>query len=291
MRANSIFNVPLSFGEFAAIVGPIGGYFLAHGEKLGARLFGAAVVLACMTSLYTSGSRGGSMAFFVAMAIFLVLWVVRTSRANPNTMNGALGGASAFMGLITLTGLVFTVGALRKRVLGGAETESSDTSRFDQAKLAWPHILANPLTGHGVGNAGVVIGYTSPGGGLTVDSSLLTLLVETGVPGLLLFFGMLFTMAWATARIYVNGKDRDSAAGATLACSAIAYAIYRLVLSQRENQSLLFILVGCAFAFIKIIADQSRAKAKQAARSPVTAPKHDHAPQPRKPVMTFETPV
>ena len=292
-RASSIFMVPLSFGEYAAIVGPLGGYFIAHGEKIGARVFGALIILGCLGSLFASGARGGSMAFLIAMSVFLVLWVIRSSRANPHGMHGALGGASAFMGLMALLGLVLSVQSLRKKVLGGSETASSDTSRFDQANMAWPHILANPLTGHGLGNAGVVIGYTSPDGGVTVDSSILTLVVETGVPGIVLFFGMLLTMAWTTGRIYINGKDRDSAVGAAFACSGIAYSVYRLVLSQRENQSLMLILIGCAFAFIRIIANQSRAKAKQTAPSPGLAGKarYDHAARQLKPAMTPERPV
>ena len=50
-------------------------------------------------------------------------------------------------------------------VFGGGAQASSDSARWDEANMAWPHIVANPVTGHGVGMAAQVIGYTpAPGG-------------------------------------------------------------------------------------------------------------------------------
>ncbi len=271
-RADSVFNVPLSYGEFAAMMGPIGCYFALHGEKHRERAFGLLVVLCSITSLFVSGARGGSIAFLVAMPVFIALWVFRTGRANPRSMAGPIVGALAFMATTSLLSLVFTWRPLRNMVLGGGDTVASDTARFDQAQMAWPHILANPVTGHGIGNAGVVVGYVLPGGGLTIDSSLLVFLVETGIPGFLLYFGILIFAAWSTARIYVQGNDRDSSIGGALAGSFIAYAIYRLVLAQRENQSLLFILLGVACVFVKLAADRAAQRKLTTAKPFPSAP-------------------
>ena len=172
-RAFSIFNVPLSYGEFVAMVAPLGAFFVVHGDNYRERLFGTIVVISVLASLFVSGARGGSIAFLVSMPVFVTLWIVRSSRINPRSMIGPLGGAFAFSGLLSLFGLIVAWGRLRVMIFGGGAEAYSDTSRIDQARLALPHILANPITGYGVGNAAEVIGYHSPGGGLTLDSSIL----------------------------------------------------------------------------------------------------------------------
>ena len=253
-RAFSIFNVPLSYGEFVAMVAPLGAFFVVHGDNYRERLFGTIVVISVLASLFVSGARGGSIAFLVSMPVFVTLWIVRSSRINPRSMIGPLGGAFAFSGLLSLFGLIVAWGRLRVMIFGGGAEAYSDTSRIDQARLALPHILANPITGYGVGNAAEVIGYHLPGGGLTLDSSILTLLVETGVPGFPVFFRRDRLRGLVDGDRLSRRKDRDFAMGVALACSFIAYTIYRLVLNQRENQSLLFILFGIAFVFLAKLA-------------------------------------
>jgi O-antigen ligase len=265
-RSSSIYNVPLSYGEFAAMVAPIGGYFFFHGEKFRERVLGTLVILGSLASLLVSGARGGSVALVVSMPILFALWVARNARSNPLSMVGPLGGAVAFLATTVLFVGVAMPGRLHKMVLGGGEAASSDTARLDQFKLAVPHIISNPLTGHGIGNAGVVIGY-APYGSLTVDTSILSVVVDTGVPGLIFFFGMLILAAWSMARIYLDGQDRDSAVGVAFACSFIAFAVYRLVLSQRENQPLVFILLGAACVVMKIIFDRVPQKSAETFRS------------------------
>ncbi|MGO9428258.1 O-antigen ligase family protein [Rhodoblastus sp.] len=271
-RASSIFNVPLSYGEFAAMTAPIGGYFMFHARNYRERILGLLVVFGSMTSLFVSGARGGSIAFLVAMPLFLFLWVIRAGRAEARSLVGPIAAGVVFMGTTALFALILAWGRLRIMVLGGGDTQASDDARWVQAHMAWPHILANPVTGHGIGNSGEIIGYRSPGGQLTVDSSILTILVETGVTGFVLFFGMLGFAAWSTSRIYLTDKSREADLGATLACSLIAFAVYRTVLSQRENQPLMFILVGMACVFIKYAADRAAQKKLETAKAGASKP-------------------
>ena len=135
-------------------------------------------------------------------------------------------------------------------VFGGGETAGSTDARVIQWELAKPHILSNPITGHGQGTAGDVIGFMS-GNFTSVDSYVLTLLVEVGVPGFMFFFGMIACGIWIGLRQYLTNPNRWAALGGPIACSLIAFAVYRLALSQRENHTLFFLLVGVVFAMGK----------------------------------------
>ena len=120
-RASSVFTVPLSYGEFAAMVAPIGGYFIVHGEKYGERVLGVLVFFGAVVSLFVSGARGGNVAFIVSMTVFLALWVVRYMRGHPRSMVGPLLGVLASIATFSFIGLVITWPRLRVMVLGGGD--------------------------------------------------------------------------------------------------------------------------------------------------------------------------
>jgi hypothetical protein len=244
-RASSIYAVPLSFGELAAMAAPIGGYFLLHGDKWRDRVLGVAVLVAALLSLLVSGSRGGSVAFLIAMPVLAGLWLVRYSRMHPRSLVGAIGATAMLFGTSTLIALVFLWGRLHNVVLGGGEGAVSNNGRLEQWRLAWPHILHNPIIGYGLGMSGYTIDYHEPGSNaLSVDSYVLTLLIDVGIPGLLFFFGIILIAAWSAARIYVTDFDKRAALGGPLACSLVAFGFYRLALSQEENLTLFFLMVG-----------------------------------------------
>lgn len=255
-RASSIFTVPLSFGELAAMVAPLGAYFFFHGENLKWRAIGFVTVSTSIGTLVISGARGGFVAFLVSMPIMLFLWTIRYSKANRSSLVGTIMGGLFLAGTIAMIGLVLTWRRLSNIVLGGGETAGSTDARFVQWQMAVPHILGNPITGHGKGAAGNLVGYYNPGSAIpTIDSYVITLLVEQGIPGFLLFFGMIGLGIWIGVRLYIGNADERAAIGAPLACCLIAFAVYRLALSQTENHTLLFLIVGLVFAVAKLSQD------------------------------------
>ena len=245
-RSLSIFMTPLSLGEFGGMMAPLGIFYLVHGRGVGTRLLGLTVITACLATIGASGSRGGYLDFIAATGFFVVLWAVRTRHINRGSLAPALVALISFIGFGVFFTLVLTWGRLHNIVLGGYRERSSDQSRYDQLVAAWPHILANPITGHGIGTGGDVIGYFSPGSSFpTVDSYVLSLLVENGVPGFLFFFGIIAFSVWVGGRQYVSGPGRLTALSGCIACSLVGFGVNRLVLSQRESHTIFFILVAC----------------------------------------------
>lgn len=258
-RASSIYTVPLSFGELVAMAAPVGAYFIFHGENMKWRLLGIASLVSAFAGLLVSGARGGFISFLAAMPVMLVLWTIRYSKENRGSIVGALMGAIFSTGFIAALGLIAFSTKLSNIVLGGGDTAGSTDARFVQFNMAVPHILANPVTGHGPGSAAELVGYYTLGGTVpTVDSFIITLLVEQGVPGLLLFFGMLIFGIWIGVRLYLTDLDNRAAVGGPIACSIIAFAVYRLVLSQGENHTLLFLMIGIVFAISNLSRDRKR---------------------------------
>ena len=67
---------------------------------------------------------------------------------------------------------------------------------------------------------------------------------------------------WYGLRSYLSDRSQSGAAAGALACSFIAFAVYRLVLSQRENHMLFFSLLAIMIV-LKYLRVQQGAEASQ----------------------------
>ena len=128
--------------------------------------------------------------------------------------------------------------SLHDMVLGGAAQASSTNSRYIQWAAGTPYIKSNPITGHGFGLGGLIIGLGQ------IDSYILSLVVETGILGLVFFLGLLVLPVWYGLRNYLSDMSESGALAGALACSFIGFIMNTLVLSQRENHMLIFSLLA-----------------------------------------------
>ena len=245
-RAQSVFTVCLSFAEFNAMVAPLAVLYVVHTTSARDRMFAFALLVATLAGIFVSGSRGGYVSAFAAFLLLFGAWIVRKRRFAPQSMSLVLGLVIGCLGFVGAILLVNFWGRAHNIVLGGGEEQLSNDGRSDQWALAWPKIFQNPITGHGYGMGGEVIGCHAEGSQMnTVDSWLLSALVETGVPGAVLFFGMLIVSIWCGLKLYVYDQSRYGTLAGGLACSLAAFVVYKLVLTQVENFTLFYIFIAC----------------------------------------------
>jgi O-antigen ligase len=252
-RSASIYSIPLSFGELGAMAGPIAAYFILHGRGWRDWTLGALTGIGSLLALFCSGARGGYTGFLAAMPVMGVLWVIRNSKLKPHSLaSGIVGVIFAISAICVASGVLFWPG-LHDMVIGDEyEGGSSTEARFIQWNMARPVIISNPVTGHGMGTSGQLVPYGIEAGFPSIDSYVITLLVEQGVPGLLFFFGMIVVGIWITLRVYLIERSEGAAVAAPLAGCLIAFVTYRFALSQIENHTLLFMIIGLIFAVGRI---------------------------------------
>ncbi len=255
-RANFIFNVSLSYGEFLAICAPIGAYFAFHGRTRVGQVLGVFSILMCVLGVFASGSRGGYLGLALGLPFVTLLWLIRHMREQPNSMAGALAGVTLSGAVIGFIGLLIVWKKLRWKFTGGYEGAGSTGIRWLQWEMALPSIMSNPLTGYGHGVGGLVVGYITPGGTPTVDSYVITLLVDAGVPAFVFFFVMVVAAILLMVRIYLTDPSPESSCAMAIAGALLAFLSYRIFLSQLENHFLLFLLLG--FAALQLSASRRR---------------------------------
>ncbi len=240
-RASSLFVVPLSFGEFEIIVVPIGLFFALNRRGSSDKILGWSVIFGGVIGIFCSGSRGAYMGFLASTAVFLVIWSVRKALQNKTSLLPAIVGLTSVISFATIIALIIVWPRAHNLVLGGGMEAYSDQGRAQQWEAGLSFIAANPITGHGFALGGFALEQK---GFISIDSYVLSLLIETGVPGLVFFAGILLLPVWHGLRNYLSDRSQAGAAAGALACSFIAFAVNRLVLSQRENHMLIFSLLA-----------------------------------------------
>jgi O-antigen ligase len=236
-RASSTFVVSLSFGEFEIIVVPIGLFFALHRSGLFERILGSVVAIGGIVGVFCSGSRGAYLGFLATVAAFVVIWSIRKAQRNRASLAPAIVGLVGVISFATIIALINVWPRAHNLVLGGGAEAASTQGRYEQWMVGIPFIKSDPIFGHGFTMGGFLIESS-------IDSYALSLLLETGVPGLVFFSGLLFLPIWFGLRSYLSDGSQAGALAGALSCSFIAFTVNRLVLSQRENHMLIFSLIA-----------------------------------------------
>jgi O-antigen ligase len=237
-RASSTFVTPLSFGEFEIIVIPIGLFFLLHREALFEKTLGGVVAFGGIVGIFCSGSRGGFVGVIASVAVFVAFYSIRQAMSSRGSLVPAIAAVLGVIGFGCFIGALMASHGLHDMVLGGAAQASSTNSRYIQWAAGTPAIKSNPITGHGFGLGGLILGIGQ------IDSYILSLVVETGILGLLFFLGLLVLPVWYGLRNYLSDMSEGGALAGALACSFVGFIMNRLVLSQKENHMLVFSLIA-----------------------------------------------
>jgi O-antigen ligase len=247
-RSQSSFVTPLSFGEFEIMVIPIGLFFAFHRRNLPEKTLGWAVVFAGIIGIFCSGSRGGWLGVITAVPVFIAIWSVRKMMQSKASLGPAIAGAAGLVLFGCVVAMINVSHSFHDMVLGGGSEANSTQARYDQWRIGIQYIKSNPITGHGFDVGGSLIGDQ-------IDSYMLSLVLETGIPGLVFFVGSLLLPIWYGLRSYLSDMSEYGALAGALACSFIAFTENRLVLAQRENHMLIFSLLA-----IVIVANYEHAR-------------------------------
>lgn len=250
-RVQSKFTTPLSFAEFLALAVP----FILHTMVTARRwLTRAAAFVTIPVMIYTiilTDSRLGFVGLFLAILIYLLAWAaLRWTRDKSSVFGPAviLGYPVLFVGFILST---FFVGRLRALVWGTGAQAASTEGRTDQINMGIPMIMERPW-GYGLGRAAETLGYRD-GDLLTIDSYYLSIALELGIIGFILYYSTFLFAIWKGGRVALSQYDENTALLVPVVIALINFVVIKSILSQQENHPFVFLLLGAAVALIYLI--------------------------------------
>src|SRR3546814_3454577 len=103
-------------------------------------------------------------------------------------------------------------------VWGGGAASYSTQARIEQYQKGLGLVMENPL-GYGIGRGSVTLGFTNPEGVETIDTYYLLILLEYGVLGFLIFYGLFLTGIWKAGRSEEHTSELQS-------LMRISYAVF-----------------------------------------------------------------
>jgi len=265
-RVKTIFTTSLGMAEFLALAAPFVLHLAATPRRLIIRVAAAASLPLFFISIRSTDSRLGMVGMLVGVLLYVLLWGVAQWRKRGA---GLIGPTIVFAYPVFFVGLVgatFFVRSLEIMVWGSQATAGSNDARGRQIEMGLPKILQNPI-GYGPGQGADTLGF-HVGSFLTIDNYYLLIVLEYGLVGFGLYFGLILFMMWLTGREIVFGKPSDDPENQYLIPLGITLAVFfviKAVFSQTDNHPLIYMMMGMIMALLY------RARKNSAPQSPTPA--------------------
>jgi O-antigen ligase len=278
---------PDFFAAMQLVTVPLALVMASETKNARVRLALYAAVLTILASVFTSLSRGGFLAVAVLGLLFLVSRPERLFRSRHE---------KAIALLVVVLGMVafFSRPYVREEVVSRAETiyapktkdDASGSGRTNLWKAAAKTAGEHPLTGIGFGGFGSIsqeLLFQTPGVDLDVQqireegdyfvahNTYLGTAAELGLPGLLLYLGLIFATGFTLRRT----AERAAAAGAPFigrVAHALVLGLASWVLTSfflsGETARMLWIIIGLSLALPRLVPDPRRSQERSIVGSP-----------------------
>lgn len=166
----------------------------------------------------------------------------------------------AFVGAAMLVSHRFSV-----LILGNDGSHAASTeARIEQYTIGWHKFLEWPF-GYGIGMGAATLGFGQDRGGLTIDTYYLSILLEYGIAGFVVYYGMFAIAIYEAGQrsLFVTSDAEDRSFILPIATSLVAFIIIKSVFSQQDNHPVVFMMLG---ALMAIAASRRRVPAIQKAK-------------------------
>jgi hypothetical protein len=263
-RIQATATTPLSLAELIGLSIPFGIHFVTWRYPLYLRLLAAAYIFMGLDVIMLTDSRLGFVAALVSAIFYLLMWAMVRWREHKGSIFAPAIVFSYPAILILAFFATFAVGRLRARVWGSGAQQASTDARKLQWEMAIPKIAENPF-GYGIGTAGKVLGFKNQAGVGSIDSFYLSVLLDFGILGFVLYFGMLLRAIFIGGKlVYDHPSHPESRMVIPFVVSLIAYIVVKGVLSQESNNPYIHMMLAGCLAMVATVRTDARAKLAQA---------------------------
>lgn len=249
-RAQATHTHPISLGEYLCFCAPLVFGFMLQARRWKRLLWAGALALV-IGGLIATNSRGAMLAIAPGLGLVGAVLLLRTLRDPSREVLRPLVGLASLVVIGVSPGFLYVAHSMATGEAGTSAARSSQ-SRIDQIEKAWPKIVKRPVLGHGTGRSARVVGYF--GRTLTLDNYYLSLAVDLGFPGPIVFIAIMIIAAQRSLYDARHGPPYMRWLLIGLAGAMAAFLLSRLVNSQTGNLNFFFPLIG---AYIGASADVS----------------------------------
>jgi len=242
-RIQGKFTTALGLAEFIGMGTPLVVFFLLNAKNWMVRLAALISLPIIFMTVIGTDSRLAMNSYILSFFIYILVWSFQRWRSRKDSIIGpALILAYPFMAAVLYIASL-TVTRIHNAVWGGGAAQASTIARQMQMAKGLPMALSHPW-GYGIGMAATTLNFANPAGEISIDSYFLSLGLEYGVIGFLAFMTMFIAAIAYSAMALTHSDDPEMQFMAPLSISIANFLLSKSILSQQDNHSLAFLLIG-----------------------------------------------
>ena len=237
---------PRRIGRLAT---PILLHFMMTSRQLWIRILAAVTIVFAIYAIFRTGSRLGMVGLLLTGLIYLLAWSVLRWRDYKDSIFGP-AIVIAYPLLFALgIGASFAIGRIRNTIWGNGAQAASNMARQVQIEMGLPKILSHPF-GYGFGRGGYELGFYSPGGKLTIDNYYLSVALDIGIIGFLVYFAIFIAQIIYGAKYAMKVRTLDTLLIVPITIGLFEFLVIKSVLSQTETHAIFFAMLGAVTALV-----------------------------------------
>lgn len=247
-RLKGKFTTPLGLSEFLALCSPFILHVTVQTRRTMVRLAGVAVLAAMTWVIIKTDARLGFIGLLLTFILYSFYFSYRRWQQNRSSLIMPLILLSYPAAVVGFFISSFFVRRIHNMIWGHGAYSASTEGRIAQIEQGIPMILNRPW-GYGIGRAAETLGFTNELGTLTIDSYFLSIALEVGIVGFILYYGVFLVAIWqGTKALLPEGGSKETELLAPAVIMLVEFVIIKAVFSQQENHPLFFAGLGMAVA-------------------------------------------
>jgi hypothetical protein len=248
-RAQATFGTSLGLAEYLVLALPFVLHFTTRRFSKKTRVAAMISIPMLLVGAYLTDAKLGIIGSLLSIFLYVFVAALQNWRRNKASVMAAI---ILFLYPLSLGALVLAmIVSLRVKVmvLGGSSHAASTDARIQQYAMGIPKLLKWPF-GYGIGMAGTTLDFQMPNGQTTIDTYYLSVLLEYGVAGFIVYFGMFLTAIYEAARrnVFMRIEDEDKSFLLPISLSLIVFVLSKAVFSQADIHPIVFMMVGAVLA-------------------------------------------
>ena len=242
LRVSSTFAHPLALAEYLSMCLPLAAYLMLKGATRTRRWLGLLAIPVIAAAIYLTHARSALIAVGAVTIIYATVAGLSGMQQGRRFAHSLLG---AFVLVVVVVSGIAAIGSAMELAQGRTVAERGSTqARVIMYQRGMAAIEKQPVLGYGPGVAAYTIGRLPGQSTLTIDSYFLTVVLESGVLGLILYAWLLLYPIYHGAHLAIVERNHFGWLGLSLALALLAFLIEKTVLSLTNNFDFSWVLAG-----------------------------------------------
>jgi hypothetical protein len=250
-RVRSTFQDSIGLGEYMSLTVPFLFCFVSGPFSRWTRAGAALTVLLVSAVVVLSNARAAMIGVLIDFTLYGFYWGALQWRDRKESLIGpALVLSYPVLAVVGLAA-TFLIDRIRITLWVNGATQYSNIARQEQWTMGIPKVLSQPL-GHGIDRAADILGFFTPSGGLTIDSYFLSVLLDYGIIGFIIFLLLILYSSFSAAHnaFKYSGDDREILFLPAASLALISFLTIKSVYSEPVNHPFYFMVMGMVAALV-----------------------------------------